>query len=99
MGLKKLGKGCQKEGQGGRQGGCETGEEKGFPSYCPTMQAGTATAATVSLKSPSLIFLLLFLPHNGYCTGQSHTQERGTDLTVCDTYTGCTHTKYTIMHS
>lgn len=33
----------------GRQGGCETGEEKGFPSYCPITQAGTTVGAAVSL--------------------------------------------------
>lgn len=35
-----------KEGQGGRR---ETGEEKGFPSYCPPTPAGTAAGTTVSL--------------------------------------------------
>lgn len=43
------GQSCQKEGQGGRQGGRETREAKSFPSYCPVAQAGTAVGATVSL--------------------------------------------------
>lgn len=43
---------CQKEGQGGRQGGCETGEEKVFPSYCPTRQAGTAGGQEFHFNHP-----------------------------------------------
>lgn len=31
------------------QGGCETGEQKGFPSYCLITLAGTAVGAVVSL--------------------------------------------------
>lgn len=31
------------------QGGCETGEQKGFPSYCFITLAGTAVGAVVSL--------------------------------------------------
>lgn len=52
---------CHSEFNGGRrwgekkevretgQGGCETGEQKGFPSYCFITLAGTAAGAAVSL--------------------------------------------------
>lgn len=47
-----------KRSQRGRQGGCETRVDKGFPSYCPSTVAGTAMGARFTIISP---------PWSSYC--------------------------------
>lgn len=50
---RKWGRTVKKE-QGGRQGGCETGEQKVFPSYCHTKGSGAGVGG--------ISFTLITLP-------------------------------------